>query len=67
MNNISVAGIVKIIIGLFLAVVGMFYIIFPETITILTTPITRILGVLFFARGIFRVYSVYKTDFRNDF
>lgn len=67
MRKIPVLGIVKIVIGIFFVGIGLFYAIYPESIDILPPTVTRILGILFFVRGAFRIYMVYKSDFRDDY
>ncbi len=67
MKKVPVLGIVKIVLGIFFVAIGLFYAIYPESIDIVAPPITRILGLLFFVRGAFRIYTVYKSDFKDEF
>ena len=67
MKKVPILGIVKIVLGIFFVGIGLYFVLYPESIDVVSPPITRILGVLFFVRGAYRIYTVYKSDFKDEF
>lgn len=57
---------IKLVIAIFLFGVGLYFIIYPEKFVYIPKEYTFIIGLLLMARGIFRGYTAYKNDFKNN-
>ncbi|TAH26453.1 MAG: hypothetical protein EAZ07_04295 [Cytophagales bacterium] len=66
MQKIAVLSYIQFFVGVFFAGIGLFYVIFPESLDILSPMITRIIGLMFFLRGIFRIFMIYKSEFKKN-
>jgi hypothetical protein len=65
-KNISGLDILKVILGFFFIAIGLFYVIYPQTISVFPQNVIRLLGLIFLLRGVFRVYQVIRLNLKNE-